>query len=441
MFWFDIPAGLADLVAPWSALLNLVLIAALIALGVATWRRPALGVSGVALALPLYLARAHLGGLPTTFLELSILVVAAITGLKARATKSLRRDPLRWPALALVAAGTLALAWSPDARAAAGLWRAYLVEPALLYAVARFALREERDYRRVVGALLASAIAVALLAVWQQATGIGIAEPHWVPLTVRRVTAHYTSPNAVGLYLGPIVALAAGLLVSGPRRGPTIAGTSAVLTIGLAAIAFTKSAGTWLGLLAAALTISWFTFGRVRTAGLAALVIAAAMLIPSARQRLATELTDPAAANRRALWRGSIAYLTATPKNFLLGAGIHGFGTVQDRFRDPRKMEPLLYPHTIALNFWMEYGLAGLLAAAWLGMTAVRAASRQLQNSLNGRRLGALAALATIAGHGLVDNPYFKNDLAALTWLLLALAVASTPEKNSAAAGQRSFLK
>lgn len=435
MFWFDIPAGLADLVAPWSALLNLVLIVALVALGLATWRRPALGVSGVALALPLYLARAHLGGLPTTFLELSILVVAGITGLQAWATRSFPQpDPLRWPAIALLSAGTLALAWSPDARAAAGLWRAYLVEPALLYAVARFALREERDYRLVIGALLTSAMAVALLAVWQQSTGIGIAEPHWVPLAQRRVTAHYTSPNDVGLYLGPIVALTAGLLLSRPRRWPTLSGSSAVVIIGLAAMTFTQSAGAWLGLLAAATTITWFTLGRVRTAGLAALAIAAALLLPAARQRLATELTDPAAANRRALWRGSIAYLTARPKNFLLGAGIHGFGAVQDRFRDPRKMEPLLYPHTIALNFWMEYGLAGLLAAAWLGLTAVRAASRQLRQRCNGRTLAALAALAALAGHGLVDTPYFKNDLAALTWLLLALTVATTPEKNSAAA-------
>ncbi|MDO8559751.1 MAG: O-antigen ligase family protein [bacterium] len=437
MFTPDIPAGLASLITPWALAFNVVLAAGLMAIGVLTWRRPAVGVAAAAFALPLYLARASVGGLPTTYLELVILLVCGVTLVSALAKKNFRRgapDPLRWPATALLVAGTAALAWSPDTLAAAGLWRAYLVEPALLYAVARFALQDERDYRRVARALLASALGVALLSIWQQFSGIGIAEPQWVPLAQRRVTAHYTSPNAVGLYLGPIAALAAGLLCIHPRRWRAMAGAGTVLLIALIAILYTRSAGTWIGLFFAAAVVAYFTLGRWKTAGMLTAALALSLLLPAVQHRIRIELTDPASVNRRVLWQGSWDFLTASPKNFVLGTGIHGFPKVQDAFRDPRKMEPLLYPHTIALNFWMEFGLGGLLSAAWLGLAAVRIAVSNLRQRVDGLTLGGLAALAAILAHGLVDVPYFKNDLAALTWLLLAFVIWRGQKNSSAAA-------
>jgi hypothetical protein len=36
-------------------------------------------------------------------------------------------------------------------------------------------------------------------------------------------------------------------------------------------------------------------------------------------------------------------------------------------------------------------------------------------------KLGIMAAMITIIIHGLVDVPYFKNDLAILFWIIMAL--------------------
>ena len=38
--------------------------------------------------------------------------------------------------------------------------------------------------------------------------------------------------------------------------------------------------------------------------------------------------------------------------------------------------------------------------------------------------LGAMASMAALLVHGLVDVPYFKNDLALLFWIIYALGLA-----------------
>jgi hypothetical protein len=44
---------------------------------------------------------------------------------------------------------------------------------------------------------------------------------------------------------------------------------------------------------------------------------------------------------------------------------------------------------------------------------------------LHSWQLGAIACLGAGLGHGLVDNGYFLADLAALTWLSIALMAPS----------------
>ena len=89
-------------------------------------------------------------------------------------------------------------------------------------------------------------------------------------------------------------------------------------------------------------------------------------------------------------------------------------------------LEIYLYPHNIFLNFWSELGLIGLLVFIWLWFKA------GLINLINYWRFKTKTSLAWLswglAGawlasfvHGLVDVPYFKNDLALMFWLGLAV--------------------
>jgi O-antigen ligase len=103
-------------------------------------------------------------------------------------------------------------------------------------------------------------------------------------------------------------------------------------------------------------------------------------------------------------------------------------------------VEIYLYPHNIILNFWSELGLAGLLLFIWiigkyfyLGIFNFQfSIFKQIQNSKfkiqNSREynykylnIGLIGAMVVIIVHGLVDVPYFKNDLAVMFWLLVAM--------------------
>jgi O-antigen ligase len=110
---------------------------------------------------------------------------------------------------------------------------------------------------------------------------------------------------------------------------------------------------------------------------------------------------------------------------------------IYDEYKLAKHTEFLLYPHTILFNIWVELGLAGVFVFLLLFVrffTAVLAGLRSTgQREL---QVGLLAAMVTLLGHGLVDVPYFKNDLAVLFWLLLALAflqlrMASAPGRSA----------
>ena len=80
-------------------------------------------------------------------------------------------------------------------------------------------------------------------------------------------------------------------------------------------------------------------------------------------------------------------------------------------------VEIYMYPHNLFLNFWTEIGLAGALLFIWIIGKFIYLSVKQ-NNYL---ALGLLGAMLVIAVHGLVDVPYFKNDLSVMFWVFIAL--------------------
>src|SRR2546430_17189473 len=92
---------------------------------------------------PAYVIRWHVGPLPTTLLELALLLTILIF-----VVETLRPGlppplwarvgvggPLTLPALAFIAAGALSVLVSGDHRAALGLYRAYFIEPGAFFLI------------------------------------------------------------------------------------------------------------------------------------------------------------------------------------------------------------------------------------------------------------------------------------------------------------------
>jgi O-antigen ligase len=96
--------------------------------------------------------------------------------------------------------------------------------------------------------------------------------------------------------------------------------------------------------------------------------------------------------------------------------------------------EDLIYPHNIVLNMWTETGFLGLAAFLWLLAQAFRVSWRGWTAgpvAWRGIQLGIVLAMLAIVVHGLVDVPYFKNDLALEFWGFIGLAWAGTRQPQA----------
>ncbi len=290
----------------------------------------------------------------------------------------------------------------------------------------------------LIWALAFSTLSISIYAIIQKFTGWGIATPQWAEESGRRVTAFFTSPNAVGLYLAPVLMLTVSVIASTPRginsakqshgtverteglpRRPAIAGLLAMTIFAVLAIIFTKSQGALIGLGAGILVFLFFSGYKKIAAAVAILAIIVALAVPSMRQ--AVLFQDTANQNRLRLWGYTQIFLTQSPKNFVLGTGVRQFfRKAQKPYYDKIVMERLIYPHNFFLNFWTEVGLIGMLAMMTiLGYSFFLAYRIGRQNKIISA--GLFGALTVLLIHGLVDVPYFKNDLAFLFWVIIVL--------------------
>lgn len=425
-----------------------------------------LALAALTAALPLYLLRFSvpvpgLGRLPTTALEVLLLGVFAIwlwqRGRRAEAWRPLR--PWLGPLALFLGAAAVSALVSPDWRAALGLLRAYFVEPVLFFAMlldvmsteaaprgwlARFRrVTKESDTLRVSDTLVASLAALTVLlgviAVFQKFTGFGIPNPTWAAEATRRVTAFYGYPNAIGLFVAPLVvlfaarawhtAMAAGRDVR--RACRTAALPAAAALAGAVAAALAVSQGAMLGM-GCGLFAYGLTQRRLRLPALAvaAVGLAAVLAVPAARTEAVAlvTLSDDSGSVRQGIWRETAAMLADRP---VFGAGLSGYQANFAPYHDIRGVEIFMYPHSWPLNFWSETGLAGLAAFVWIIVVFFRMALRRVIDSGFRRNdgcswlpLAAVCAMLALLIHGLVNVPYFKNDLAILFWIIVALGVA-----------------
>ncbi|HRY63641.1 MAG TPA: O-antigen ligase family protein, partial [Patescibacteria group bacterium] len=107
--------------------------------------------------------------------------------------------------------------------------------------------------------------------------------------------------------------------------------------------------------------------------------------------------------------------------HYILGAGLGGYQEAMVGYHKKEYIEIYLYPHNIFLNFWSEIGLLGLLAFIviivwyyWRGLAHAKSGGKEIKVIL-------MAAMTAIIIHGLVDVPYFKNDLSVFFWLMIGL--------------------
>lgn len=376
--------------------------------------------------LPAYAVRWHVAFYPTTLLEVGIgvtVVAYAIEAWRAGAIPAWR-SPLTLPAAIFLLAGLVSVPVSPVRLEALGLLRAYILEPIALFVVVVNVVRTEERARLVLYGLWLGGLAVSVpnLFVVLQAY-----RHHTLNSAVAAPVVIYINANQWALFLVPLLAMAGAALLHG--RDLWLRRAAAVFcAVGGAAMLASFSRGGYLALAAVVLLLALSHPRRLWLAPALVVVGAIFSRLPPVASRLAHEenLADPnnTLESRLRVWRATLHMLRQHP---IFGAGLSGYPKGVEPYRVAAGAEKLQYPHNILLNFWSETGVLGVAAFAWVLVQGFRLTWRGWRRASPAWRpyhLGVLLALVAVMVHGLVDVPYWKNDLAAMFWILLGVSWA-----------------
>jgi len=418
--------------------LNILIILYFILFAILSWRHLDWSIYVIIIGLPTYLIRFQIFSIPFTILEGMILILFIVWLIKEKdirniiaIAKKLRKDLVIPIGLFLLAA-TISIFTVPDIQAAAGIWKAYFIEPILFFIVFINSIKTDSHVKNILWALGLSLFIPGLLAIYQKFTGAFITNPFWAAESTRRVTSVYGFPNAIGLYFAPVVTMLIGLFVGkiknfhNNKQQLIIFGL--LIIIGTLSILFAVSKGAVLAIGIGMLfyAIFWQGYRKYFISLLVLLSLLGFIVVP---QLFSLSGTNTVAGGgslevRTQQWQEAIEMLKTKP---ILGAGLSGYQSAVAPFHQKKYIEIFMYPHNIILNFWSEIGLLGLLAFIWLVVIFFRKIGDlkdlNYRLQITDYRLLIAGAMVTLLSHGLVDVPYFKNDLSVLFWILFGLVV------------------
>lgn len=362
-----------------------------------------------------YTVRWRWGPLPTTLLETLILLTVALYVVGA--WRAGRRLPvstrLDIPIVLLLVAAGISVVVAKDHRAALGLYRAFFLEPVALYYVGVDVLRRTDDFKRL---LVGLAIGSSIFAVLNVYVFLKAYLPHHTVSIGAAPNALYMDANYVAMYFDPIIALATGIVLFGGSARWRLFG-AAWLAISVTASMVMFSKGSYLALAAIGVLVV-ASVPRWRVPLLIALGLVALGLsrVPLIALRLSEAYGS--IMGRAEIFSATIQMIRDHP---IFGIGLGGYNFAF------RGAIPEVYPHDIWLTFWVETGLLGVLSFAFILFSLMWLAVRALPRTTGfdrGALWGVLAALVAWFVHGVVDSPYWKNDMSAEFWILATLEMA-----------------
>lgn len=404
------------------------------------WRRPTWALAAIVVGLPAYLLTVEINGLSVSALEAGILGLISGYALRSAGRMAAGRPVLpehwqqvrtsipelmRWAVVVMIAGWVVATAVSIDSAASLGALKSWLIEPLLVGLIALHEVRNEQGRTLLRRSMLAALLWVSVA---------GFAQLAFFPETVEdgRLSSVFAPvANYYAMFAAPLVILAAGWAVQRQDRGWAVAATVA----GLLGIFWSQSYGGALAVFVGSAALVWMLLSSVRRRraiiwlGVAMMLFGLAQVgSPYLREKINFSNRSSALV-RTEIWRTAVEIGRQHP---VFGIGP---GTFEVAYRQVAPVilghAPLEWlvakPHNLYLNLWVETGLLGLIGTlAVLGIF--------LRRTMRPGSSAAVFAAAMIAIliHGLVDTPIFKNDLAVLAALIVAvgLSIGSRETKN-----------
>lgn len=371
--------------------------------------------------LPIYLVRFSLGGIPTNLFELLIGITFLIGLLRADIRSQWKNILGNLPAYVYVLvvlsaiALTISTLVSPHLETSLGILKSWIIFPAILaWQVYVMANVHRKFTQTIINTLIASGTAISLVSLLYLSSQ-------------DRLYGFYDVPNSLALLLAPILILATTLWVKTRSKALFVS----IVIMG-ASLLLTQSLGAVIAVIGALIVFVALKYRQAHSVALigAIIIILGFIFTPKISYLLKPESS---AAVRLQLWSISQELIKEHP---LVGVGLGTFEPAYqeklhqrfiqaDMHNSPRPIPEFVFrdPHNWIFSFWLNTGLLGLALFITINAVAVWKALSSKKN-VKSNILGF--ALITILLFGLVDTIFWKNDLAALQSILLALIYSSS---------------
>lgn len=339
---------------------------------------------------------------------------------------------------------TVATAFSPVMMAAFSGWVKLSLYLVLFFLMARV-LRSQRLRSALITLYLHIVLIVSVYGLRQWFFGAE-ALATWVDPTspqskLTRVYSYLGNPNLLAAYLLPAIALSLAAIFVWRGLLPKALAVTMTL-VNTACLVLTFSRGGWIGFVAlmfifAVLLLYWFSIHfspfwqkwavPVGVGSLAGIMILAIIILPPLRDRAASIFAgreDSSNNFRLNVWAAVWEMIQDRPI-LGIGPGNNAFNKIYPLYMRPRYTA--LSAYSVILEILVETGIIGLLSFLWLLLVTLQQGWIQLQRLRqlgNSQGFWLMAAIATLAGmmtHGVVDTVWYRPQISTLWWFVVAL--------------------
>jgi O-antigen ligase len=383
--------------------------------------------------------RFKIGVLPSTFLEVMIWIIAgvwfikiAIPKIKKEGLLSLIPSSFYWPFFLFLLASSLAIASSVNLKAGLGLGRAYLLEPLLIFIIFASTLKSTKDIKKIILALGCLTVFLSLFSLLQYFDFLPIPPPYGTQIP-KRATAVFPFPTAVGKFVGPLIGFLWPFVLLKTKKEKKLKYWSWLFIIfGLISLFTSFTRGAILGVVVSLVVISLFSpYRRWLWGSLLTISLLSFIFVPFIRKEIISviKIKDVATDVRVVMWRGALRIIKHHP---IFGSGFGGFPTLYAKYKLPQHIEFFPNPDNLILTLWIEMGISGLVVFMLILGRLIYLSVKLLKRGEEIEQKIALGTIGTIVAlfiHGLVDTPYFKNDLAVQFWILVSFLIILLEQK------------
>ncbi|NEO32499.1 MAG: putative bicarbonate transporter, IctB family [Symploca sp. SIO3C6] len=266
-------------------------------------------------------------------------------------------------------------------------------------------------------------------------------DPTSASANLTRVYSYLGNPNLLAGYLIPAVALSLAAVFAWQRLFPKALALT-MFIVNCACLILTYSRGGWIGFLVcifASLVLLVYWYSRqlppdwrpwampILLGNCAAVVIIAVIFVEPVRDRVSSIFagrSDSSNNFRINVWSAVLDMIRDRPI-LGIGPGNNAFNKVYPLYQRPKYTA--LSAYSIFLETIVETGFIGFACFLWLLTVTFNQGVKQLSrlrsiaNPQGFWLIGAIAAIAGMLAHGLVDTVWYRPQVNTLWWLMVGI--------------------